>query len=271
MRWLLVIHRWIGLAASVFLLLASLSGALLVFRDAQPDSAWGRFLAAVLQIHVRLLAGGAGDGLVNGATVAVLFLVPTGLILWWRKPRYSIRRRGSARRMLIDLHNVLGFYSAAFVLLLAATGALLAFEAPLTSAFRLPEWQEQAPPHSTLPRDRAATPNPQRFMTNARHAIPGATVTRIVQPRRATSAVRIEMRGPGAFDRSTVYVDRYSGAVLRIDDLRQAPWWYRLQVAARAIHTGDVYGLTGKLVALVTTLFAAFLAVTGVLMWLKSW
>lgn len=253
MRWFLVIHRWIGLAASVFLLVAALTGALLVFRDSP----------AVLQLHVRLLAGSAGEALVNGATVAVLFLVPTGLILWWRRPCYSIRRSTSARRMLFDLHNVLGFYSAAFVLLFAATGALLAFEAPLRSIFRLPEWQEPLPPHSTLPLDSRVAP------TTAFRTIPGARVTRVSRPMRATSAVRVDMRGPGAFDRSTVYLDRYSGAVLRVDDLSQAPWWYRLQVAARAIHTGDVSGPMGKLVAFVTALFVAFLAVTGVMMWLK--
>ena len=256
MRWFLVIHRWIGLAASVFLLIAALTGALLVFLDAP----------AVLQLHVRLLAGNVGFWLVNGATVAVLFLAPTGLILWWRKPRYALRRRSSARRLLIDLHNILGFYSAAFVLLLAGTGALLALEAPLTSIFGIEEWREPLPPHSAPQLDRSAAPN---FTASAYRANPGATVTRIVQPRRATSAVRIEMRGPGAFDRSTVYLDRYTGAVLRIDDLKHAPWWYRLQVAARAIHTGDVYGLTGKLVALVSTLLVAFLAVTGVMMWLQ--
>ncbi len=254
MRWFVVIHRWIGLAAAVFLLVAALTGALLAFRDSP----------AVLQLHVRLMAGDIGDGLVNGATVAVLFLVPTGLILWWRRPRYSVHRSRSARRMLFDLHNVLGFYSAAFVLLFAATGALLAFEEPLRTIFRLPEWQEPAPPHSTLPDGERATPSPAHFV-----APPGATVTRVVPPRRATSAVRIEMRGPGAFDRSTAYLDRYTGAVLRIDDLRQAPWWYRLQLAARAIHTGDVYGLAGKLVAFMTALLLAFLAVSGVMMWLK--
>lgn len=254
MRWFVVIHRWIGLAASVFLLIAALTGALLVFR-ASP---------AVLQFHVRLMAGDVGDGLVNGATVAVLFLVPTGLILWWRRPRYSIHPSGSPRRVLFDLHNVLGFYSAAFVFLLAATGALLAFEEPLRSAFHLPEWQEPAPPHSTLPPDGRVTPVAPPFK-----AIPGVTVVRMVPPRRATSAVRVETRGPGVFDRSVVYLDRYTGAVLRIDDLKQAPWWYRLQIASRAIHTGDLYGAAGKIVVFATTLLVAFLAVTGVMMWLK--
>jgi uncharacterized iron-regulated membrane protein len=258
-RWTLVLHRWVALAASIFLLIASLSGALLLFGDQ------GRFSATVLQLHVRLLAGDAGEWFVNGATVALLFIVPTGLLLWWRRPRFRLHKGSSRKRFLIDLHNVVGFYSAMFVLLLASTGVLLAMDEQLSAVFK--GWQMPAPPHSTVPANRVPAPTPDLMLANARRAVSGGSVTQLTPARRPTSAVRIEMRGPGAFDRSTVYLDRYSAAVLRIDSLAQTPWWYRLHTAARAIHTGDVYGWTGKMLTLLSTLALAFLIVTGVMMW----
>jgi len=264
-RWLLIVHRWIGLAASVFVLIASLSGALLVFGQAPPDSVWGRFLATVLQLHVRLLGGRVGEWLVNGATVAVIFLVPTGLLLWWRRPRYRVRKRLSRKRFVVDLHNVVGFYSAVFVLLLASTGALLALDEPLSAMFG--EWPMPVPPHSIVPDYHPFSANVELLLAHARNAVPGGTVTKLTPAKRPASAVRIEMRGPGAFERSTVFLDRYSAAVLRVDSLAQAPWWYRVHMDARAIHTADVFGPIGKIVILLSTLALAFLVVTGVMMW----
>jgi len=264
-RWLLILHRWIGLAASVFLLVASLSGALLIFGQTSSDSAWGRFLATVLQLHVRLLAGSVGEWLVNGATVAVIFIVPTGLLLWWRRPRYRVRKRLSRKRFVVDLHNVFGFYSAAFVLLLASTGALLALDEPLSAIFK--EYQLPVPPHSVAVSDHPSSASVELLLAHARNSVLGGTVTKLSPARRPASAVRVEMRGPGVFDRSTVFLDRYSAAVLRIDTLAQAPWWYRVHVDARAIHTGDVFGLIGRVVIFLSTLALAFLVVTGVMMW----
>ncbi|HEV8431774.1 MAG TPA: PepSY-associated TM helix domain-containing protein [Thermoanaerobaculia bacterium] len=255
MRWPLVLRRWIGLTVSLFLLIAAITGGLLLFVDS----------ASIEQIHVRLFAGAAGEWIVNVATAAVSLIVPTGLLLWWRRPRFAIHTSKSLFRTLYDLHNVLGFYASLLLLLLAGTGAFLGFQRPLGVLLGVQEWRIPDPPRST---PRAGAPIPRAtFMTAAQNAVPGAAVTRLTGPRRRTSAVRIEMRGPGPFDQATVYLDRYTGAVLRIDDLASTPLWYRKRVIALALHTGNVYGVAGKVAALVTSAVLTFLALTGVWMW----
>lgn len=329
MRLSLILHRWIGLAAAVFLALAALTGCLLVFRD-EPDfwpvhstacrlpdqqllrrveddapsahveainfasdhertflrsdgirvhvdpcdgsilrktSGTDRFLATVQQLHVRLMAGTVGAWIVNVATAAVLLMIPTGLLLWWRKPQWTIRRHRSTRRMVVDLHNVSGFYAATFILILAATGALLGFERPLAMMLHVREWQAPAAPHSIEQRGGTIALDIDGLLARARSAVPDGTVTRMTLPRRRASAVRIELRGPGLFDQRTVFLDRYTGAMLRVDDLASTPLWYRLRAAALTLHTGDVFGLAGKLVAFLTGLSLAMLIITGTWMW----
>jgi len=256
-RWPLLLHRWTGLTLSLFLLIATITGGLLLFVDSP----------SIAQVHVRLFAGAAGEWIVNIATAAVLLIVPTGLLLWWRRPRFAVHKSKSLFRTLYDLHNVLGFYASLLLLLLAGTGAFLGFQRPLGVLLGVQEWRMPDPPRST-PRAGASI-SETAFVTAAQHAIRGATMTRLTLPRRRTSAVRIEMRGPGPFDQATVYLDRYTGAVLRVDDLASTPLWYRLRAIALALHTGNVYGVAGKAVALVTCAALAFLILTGVWVWCR--
>ena len=254
MRWVVVLHRWVSVVTAAFLLVAAVTGAWLLFVESP----------TVAQVHVRLFAGTAGEWIVNVATAAVLFIVPTGVLLWWRRPRFAIRKGRTFFRTIYDLHNVLGFYAALFIVLLAATGAFLAFEASLARMLHVPEWRMPDPPHSIA---RAGASISESLMRAAvRNAIPGAAVTRITPPRRRTSAARIETRGPGAFDQATVYLDRYTGAVLRVDDLASMPMWYRMRTIALALHTGNVYGAAGKVAAFLACTMLVFLIVTGLWM-----
>ncbi|HEY2091182.1 MAG TPA: PepSY-associated TM helix domain-containing protein [Thermoanaerobaculia bacterium] len=259
MRWTLLLHRWIGLAAAVFLTVAALTGTVLLFTDSP----------AITQIHVRLFAGEAGEWIVNLATATLLLIVPTGLLLWWRRPRFTFRTSHSLKRTLYDLHNVLGFYSAVFVVLLAATGAFLGLEDAFGGFLGAQEWRIPDPPHSNAPDTPTAALDAAAFQAKALAAVPCATVTRLTLPKRRLSAVRVETRGPGAFDQRTVFLDRYSSAVLRIDDIAAAPLGYRMRAIALALHTGKVYGIIGKLVAFLGGVALAVLAVTGVWMWLR--
>lgn len=257
MRLWVFLHRWIGLASAAFALVAGVTGGILLFVDSP----------AVEQIHVRLLAGPTGEWIVNLATVAVLLLVPTGLVLWWRRPRFTISTRRSLYRTVYDVHNVLGFYASILILVLAATGVFLGFEQPLARLFGVEEWRIPDAPHSVA-RDGAPSLSPAAYLGSARRAVPCGTVTGMTIGKRRTSSVRIEMRGPGAFDRATVFLDRYSGAVLRIDDLASAPAWYRMRVVALALHTGNVYGIAGKALALLAAIALTTLVITGAWMWI---
>lgn len=86
----------------------------------------------LMAIHDNLLAGPSGR-LVNGfAALAVLLVAVTGLVIWWpgshRWQRSLVLRRGVGwKRFTWDLHSMMGFWSAAFILVFAASGAYLCF------------------------------------------------------------------------------------------------------------------------------------------------
>src|SRR5215469_2241723 len=93
------------------------------------------FLGFVHQLHLRLalLDKGreVGQMTVRWSALAALFLVISGVYLWWPKKRVGIGGRGT-RTFWFDLHNSFGIVSLAFVLLLILTGLVISFEAQTT-------------------------------------------------------------------------------------------------------------------------------------------
>jgi uncharacterized iron-regulated membrane protein len=77
-------------------------------------------------------------------------------------------------------------------------------------------------------------------------------------------------RGPGGPGHSTIYLDQYSGRVLRVDDFSRAPHAYRAHVTDQAIHLGIVFGFPTRIVAALSGLALVTLVVTGVIMWWRK-
>ncbi len=112
---------------------------------------------------------------------------------------------------------------------------------------------------------------PDRAMEIARAALPGATPFLISVPGPSgVYAIRArypEDLTPGG--RSFVTVDPYSGKVLFAEGSRTAPAGTRVVVLNRAIHTGDVFGIPGKIVAALASLVLVLQMVSGAAMWWK--
>ena len=244
------------------------TGALLGVRNR--PSKLETFVLSVHQFHVRLLAGNTGEWIVDGASASLLLMIPTGVWLWWRKKRLKVKLAASSRRINWDLHNVFGIYGGAFLLLLAVTGLLVAFETPLYWMVRSDPWRPGALPRSTVPSStdgNLRVPDVDAFMAAANRALPGAETYQIHLPMRPRSPVQVLMHGPGLAGHSTVYLDRYSGQVLRVEDLSKLPRAYRAHSINQAIHMGTILGMPTKALLSMSSLVMVVLVITGCLMW----
>lgn len=229
-------------------------------------------LGGIFQFHVRLLAGNAGQWIVDVATALVLLLVPSGVILWWNRKRLAIRGGANARQVIWDLHSVAGIYSSLVVTALAVSGLLLAWEQPLYWLARAKPERELAVPHSMVPAvtDAATTAgDPDAWLGAAARALPGSRAEQLLMPVTARSAAQVILRGPGGLGHSTVFVDRYDARVLRVDEFARGPRAVRAHVLDRAVHTGAIGGFAARMVLALASLAVAVLAVTGVILWWK--
>ena len=235
-------------------------------------------LSIIHQLHTHLLFRGLGDlgGKVMTSAALVLFvMLLSGLYLWWPLKRIRISWRGAAaRRSWFDVHNTIGVVSLVVLLALCATGIAIGFERTSTRLFyRMTGSQPQQRPdmHVPIPTANAAQIGPDSAFAIARAALPGAAPFEADVPAPG-EAYFVRARYPEDLTpggRSQVVIDSYTGRVLFAQGSRTAPAGARMVIANRAIHTGDIGGIPGKIIVSLASLGLAFQVLTGLLMWLR--
>ena len=229
----------------------------------------------LFHLHSKLLGGAAGERVVGGAGLLLVLLALTGLVGWWpgrRKLRLAltVAPGRSRRRTFYDLHRAGGFYTVVFLLAAGLTGSGLVFHEAaegLLNGFKADG--PAKPPHSTPLKD-AERATVDQAVREARAALPGATVTFVTLPQAPEDPVTVRMRTPGKWHpngRSYVYLDAFTGRVLRIDDARLAPRGTRIYQTFYPIHIGSVGGIGLRLLYVLLGLAPTFLAVTGFWLW----
>ncbi|MBF9236567.1 PepSY domain-containing protein [Hymenobacter sp. BT683] len=237
------------------------------------------FFHTVEQLHRGLVAGKIGK-LVMGVSASIfLFILGTGLVLWWPATRKAMTQRlqvkwgSSWKRLNHDFHIVLGFYASLVLFIMALTGVGMSFEwvgegiNKLTnSPLKRPE-----PPVSTVVAG-AAPFAADAVLALARQQAPGAVSYTLQLPKDPEGSMRVAMLPAGAItDGATneVFLDQYSGKVISGQTYEQRPVGQRIRGLFKPVHTGAIFGWPTKVLALIFGLLGATFPITGTIMWLN--
>jgi uncharacterized iron-regulated membrane protein len=232
---------------------------------------WNRTLPRRLHVlHVTLMSGRIGGEIVAIATIVSLLLVLSGIYLWWRDKIWRVRWSASWKRVVFDLHHQLGVVAAIVLVLITTSGLVIHYETLDNLVYRL----DRTPPDEirgqATPAASAASISVDSLDAVARRTLPGASVMFLTLPPKRDEPFVAAMRFPEDHTpggRSRVYVDRYTGAVLGVENMRRAQVGTQIGNRIRSIHTGDVFGKPTEVVWLLATLALVGQAVTGFLMW----
>lgn len=227
------------------------------------------------QLHLRLLIPKAiGGNIVAIASLLLLWLVISGIYLWWPLKRIKVKWDASLRRVAFDLHSVVGIFSAVFLFVLALTGIFVHFDHALEAT--LNKAAHVAGPTSMLPskvEPGVAPITPDDAIATAKAALPGTKPFVIIFPRNPKASYRVNMYYPEDLtgSNSWVIVDQYSGKPLYVESSRKAALGTKaIIIENRAIHTGQIYGYPTKLLMSLASLMVVILTITGYYMWWKK-
>jgi uncharacterized iron-regulated membrane protein len=241
------------------------------------------FFIIVEYIHLYLLLPPAIGGQIVGWSVVIfVVLMITGIILWWpkrksdRKRSFTIKWNGRWRRINYDLHNVLGFYACSIALILAITGLAIAFE-PVSKGIKTTAnlgttyAAEDRVPVSD-PIHRPATPVNvwDKGFLYAQSKSPQAHMFFVfADSKKASSTVEVlAYYKPMHYYKSDSYeFDQFTAKPLKTLMHQSKSAGLKMNSMNYDIHVGQILGLTGKIIAFLTSLICASLPITGFVIW----
>lgn len=229
------------------------------------------------KLHGTLFAGELGHTLVALTTALLLFLVGSGLYLFWPKPgawrrALTVRPRGPLRRVALELHNVAGFVTALPAAVLAFSGVFMAYEGSLAPLAH----RALGGPASHRLADTAgdgADVDVDAALAAARAVVPEAKLTALALPapdtpiRSYTVLARFpeDLSGSG---RTRVDVTVAGGIARALESSREQPSGVRFVALQRPLHTGEALGVVGVGVVVATSVLLSLQTLTGFVLWL---
>lgn len=236
------------------------------------------FIGFLYKLHLSLVAGEIGEMVVIICGLLLILLGLTGLILWpgWRNLArgFRIRWQASGLRVNYDIHNVWGFWSNVFLIIIGFTGSLIliAHHSPALTALFFGS-TPNVKPTVVLPNQKPIATS--KILQIADTVLPGGETTTVFFAELPEPKVTVHKKFPQEyqppihdFGYSTVEISQYSGKVLRVNKVVEPPpIGFKTAMLLGALHFGTFWGLPSQILYVLIGLVPTALFVTGFVMW----
>lgn len=239
------------------------------------------FFTVVEEIHMNLLLPDPwGKQIVGVSTVIFLILLITGIIQWWPKKgkqlkdRLKIKWSAKWRRVNYDWHNVTGFYIAGVAFVIAFTGLAFMYEWAHDGMYYAANLGKEYPDERETPVidttlvATAGIPPLDKALTTIVKANPKDEMYYVWKPDNKSAISAGAYPVPLNYDhQSNMSFHPVTGSLLKQQPYQDKSAGMKFQEMSYGLHTGQYFGLTGKIFAFIASLLAAALPVTGFVMW----
>lgn len=243
--------------------------------DVTGQRVWGQdLMGTIYRLHYTLLGGRYGSFVVGIAGAVLMFSTASGIILWWPLWKSGWRaalaiRRG--RRFSFDLHKTTGIVTAPILLVLAFSGFYMIFPFLVLPVLNLVSpISEPVEAHSNES-ELSRVISPEAAIAIAKRLFPDAAFDHFHPPQEADGSYEIGLRQPGevqkTFGRTQVWIDQYTGQVLAVRNPNDATFADSFVAWQFPLHSGEAFGLPGRLMVFVSGLVPAILYATGLVLW----
>ena len=238
------------------------------------------FFRTMFGLHRWLLVqDGPGKLIVGVSTVLFLFILLTGIILWWPKNKKILQQRlalkfnSGWKRINHDLHIVVGFYTAIFLFVFAFTGLAWSFEWFNDGIYQITnsEKKQPEPPLSQVVENKSPISFDEAFAV-ASTKMPNAEFYNLSSPKEPDAAFTINFMPQNAIHERAngqLYLDQYSGKILGQLLFEDKNLGQRVRSTFYPVHVGSIGGLPGRIIAFISCIAGFTFPITGVILWLN--
>ncbi|MEO1052213.1 MAG: PepSY-associated TM helix domain-containing protein [Bacteroidota bacterium] len=239
----------------------------------------------IRNLHRTLLVPKVGKYIVGIASLFMVILMITGLRLWipkhWGliKERLTIKKGASFKRQNYDLHNSLGFYFSPFITLISITGVAITFSPFVVLALFLVNFQSPQSIGDILGKQSTYVADNNslgidHILTIAATDMPEAEIRGFSIPRDSVGVYNVNFTEDGyavTGDNSFAMYDQYTGERLLNTDKDFANSSKLVLNWLTPIHYGTFGGMTTRIIALLASIAAPILFITGFIIWWGRW
>ncbi len=232
-----------------------------------------------------LLPDSIGRPIVGAATIILILLTFSGLFLWLPKkfkgmkslkPGLKIRFSAKWKRINHDIHNVLGFYSFAIVLIMAFTGLNWSFDWYKNGLSNVLGAKVFAGRDEKKLNSLQLNSDP--LSIDAIIAIGNITLnyqgkTTISLAKGPEDAIELRKQNAENFNKEAadkLVIDQYSGKILKKEIFSEKSLGEKIAAQIKPIHTGEIYGTFSKIIYFIACLIATSMPITGIFIWLNK-
>lgn len=263
---------------------------------------YGFNLEGLFELHSSLLWGKTGKSILGGVALSLLFMLVSGLLLWWParwRNAFTVVLNGPRLRALFDLHRVAGATLGLWVMVSVATGGLLAYRPALqwinqltgTQTLEAPKLADAGkgkvkaagaatanaatpPAESAAPAAPAIPPSPaatlDQMLATAQAAFPNSRTGVITLPANGKQPIRIRQKladDPHPNGLTSVWLHPQSGTIIRLDPWRSLAPAERSLAWVYPLHAGKLAGAVGLAFTTVSGLALLGFGISGTWLW----
>jgi len=220
-----------------------------------------------------------GSYFVGSCCIIFLITLITGLIWWypskWNKSTFNksfkIKWCAKWKRVNIDLHNVLGFYTFIFIIILTVTGIVFTFKWfdngyhwLITGGSPKVEHQKKSLSDTTIVQSRYLHPEDQLWkLFKSKDQI------RIMYPQNRKDVYTVYIHPTTGHNDLTKWYAFDQKTLRKVGEMDSSKLSFGTKVykANFDIHVGTIGGMTTKIIAALASLVGASLPITGFIIW----
>ncbi|MES2446482.1 MAG: PepSY-associated TM helix domain-containing protein [Bacteroidota bacterium] len=229
-----------------------------------------------------------GQPILTTATMIFVFLLISGLVLWWpkskaaRKQRFTVKLKSKWRRLNYDLHNVLGFYMMFIAIFIGLSGMVMGFQWFSKSVYWLSSGGKSMNMFEETYSDTTSLTN---INTNVKAAdvlwakfltddpkFKGSLDVHIPEDEKGAIEIAKNSDPTTYWKADYRYFDQHTLKEIEVKHIfgkfANATVADKIIRMNYDIHIGAIAGLPGKIIAFVASLIAASMPITGVMIWL---
>jgi uncharacterized iron-regulated membrane protein len=238
------------------------------------------FFKKLKKFHSSLfIQGQAGKNIVGTFGLVMLFLVISGLVIWWPKKitfkrAMTFKFSATGKQFHRDLHSAVGFWTSLIIFITSFAGVYLAFT-PQTTSTILAIFPGKDLKKSAS--EMAIDPNSSLFTIDEITKLAAQKVSSddkllsINFPMKSKQPFRVNFVPKNYEDGEpviTVFIDQYWQRILEVRDPKNYSLGEKIIAWQHSIHAGEGLGYLWKITVFLTGFLPLLFSITGISLWL---